>query len=187
MSRGVSTGFNTATAAAHVVQFPLVEMQLASGTLYVCGAAHDVAWGGNTYLSARGLGQIDEIEETDAEVRGLAFVLQGVTPDIIALALTDQSQGRPVIVRHAVLNGATLEVDPNVWTGRIDTIQIIDGPTPAVRVTAEHRLVAWQTPQPVRFSDADQQRLFPGDLFFSHAEATTNAVLVWPAKQFFER
>jgi hypothetical protein len=187
VSRGVSGGFNTATAAAHVVQFPLVEMQLASGTLFVCGAAHDVPWNGNTYLSARGLGQIDEIEETESEIRGLAFTLQGVTPDIISLAMSDQSQGRPVIVRWAVLNGATLEVDANVWTGRIDLMQIVDGPTPSVRVTAEHRLVAWQTPQPVRFSDADQQRLAPGDRFFEHAEATSNAVLVWPSKQFFER
>lgn len=187
MSRGVSSGFNTATAAPHVVQFPLVEMQLATGTLYICGAAHDVTWSGNTYLSARGLGQIEEIEETESEIRGLAFSLQGVTPDIIALALTDQSQNRPVIVRHAVLNGTTLEVDANVWTGRIDTIQIVDGAQPVVRVTAEHRLVAWANAQPVRFSDADQQRISPGDRFFEFAEATSNAVLVWPARQFFER
>lgn len=187
MSRGVSAGFNTATAAPHVVQFPLVEMQLATGTLYICGAAHDVAWNGNLYLSARGLGQIEQIEENESEIRGLAFVLQGVTPDIIALAMSDQSQGRPVIVRMVVLNGTTLEVDANVWTGRVDLMQIVDGAEPAVRVTAEHRLVAWQNPQPVRFSDADQQRLFPGDRFFEHAEATANATLVWPSRQFFER
>lgn len=187
MSRSVSGTFNALASGDHVAAFPLVEMQLATGTLYICGAAHDVSWGGNTYISARGLGQIDAIEETDAEIRGLAFTLQGVTPDIIALALSDQSQGRPVIVRLAVLNGTSLEVDANVWSGLIDTLQIVDGPEPSVRVTAEHRMVTWQSPQIVRFSDADQERIAPGDRFFDQAERTATAVLVWPNKTFFER
>lgn len=187
MSRGVSGTFNTITAGDHVTAFPLVEMQLATGTLYICGAAHDVAWNGNTYISARGLGQIDAIEELDSEIRGLSFTLQGVTPDIIALALSDQSQGRAVIVRLAVLNGTALEVDANAWSGLIDMMQIVDGPEPSIRVTAEHRLVAWQSPQVVRFSDADQERIAPGDRFFDQAERTTTAVLVWPNKTFFER
>lgn len=187
MSRSVSGTFATLLASEHVTAFPLVEMQLATGTLYICGAAHDVTWGGNTYLSARGLGEIEALSETDAEIKGLAFSLQGVTPDIIALCLTDQSQGRPVIVRLAALNGTAIEVDSNVWSGYIDTLSLIDGPQPAVRVTAEHRLISWQQPQPLRFSDADQQRLFPGDRFFEHAEQTVSKTLVWPAKAFFER
>ena len=187
MSRSVTGGFAALLAAEHVVAFPLVEMQLATGTLYICGAAHDVTWGGNTYISARGLGDIEAITETDSEIKGLAFTLQGVTPDIIALALADQSQGRPVTVRLAALSGTTLEVDSNVWSGYIDTLSVIDGPQPVVRVTAEHRLISWQQTQPLRFSDADQQRLHPGDRFFQHAEQTLTKTLVWPSKEFFMR
>lgn len=187
MSRGNTAEFNARLDASHVTHFPLVEMQLVGGTLYICGAPHDVAWNGNTYIAARGLGQIDAIEETETEIKGLAFTLQGVTSDIIALALADQSQGRPVIVRYATLANGTLEVDPNVWTGLLDVPQIVDGPEPVVRYTAEHRLISWASPQPVRFSDADQQRLSPGDRFFEHAEQTATQTLVWPAKAYFER
>jgi hypothetical protein len=187
MSRGVTPTFAARVDSPHVTHFPLVEMQLVGGTLYICGAPHDVTWNGNTYIAARGLGQIETIEESESEIKGLAFTLQGVTSDIIALALADQSQGRPVIVRHATLAGGTLEVDANVWTGLLDVPQIVTGAEPVVRYTAEHRLITWATPQPVRFSDADQQRLSPGDRFFEYAESTGNKILNWPAKVFFER
>jgi hypothetical protein len=187
MSRSISGTLNTLLQATHVAAFPLVDLDLAGGMLRICGAPHDVSWNSNTYLSARGLGQIEAIDETDSEIKGLAFTLQGVTTDIISTALADQSQGRSVVVRFAVLNGTALEVDANVWTGRIDTLQIIDGPQPAIRVTAEHRLIAWQTPQVVRFSDADQKRLAAGDRFFEFAAGLTQATIVWPGKEFFQK
>jgi len=185
MSRGLPGAFATNVEQPHVTSFPLVDLDLSTGMLRICGAPHDVVYGGNTYIAARGLGSIDTITETDAEIQGLAFTLQGVTPDIIALALTDQSQGRSVVVRFATVNAGTLSVDDNVWSGLIDTLTIVDGAAPAVRVTAEHRLITWQTPQPLRFSDADQKRLFPGDTFFSQAEQAVSKQLVWPAKAFF--
>lgn len=189
MTRSLLPALTTNLQQPHVTGFPLVEMQFTSGTVYVCGAAFDVVWNGATWTSVLGLGQMEAVTETDVEVRGLVFTLSGVQASSIALVLSEEAQGRPVIVRFATLDsGGVLTVDSNVWSGTIDTLQIIDGaPTATVRVTAEHRLARWATPNNLRYSSEDQTLIDPTDRFFDYAAQMTQINLVWPNKTFFQR
>jgi hypothetical protein len=189
VSRGIDTGTANAVDAAHIITFPLVEMALDSGGLYLCGAAHDVTYLGNTYTSVYGLGQIEPIEETDTSVMGLAFTLSGVPGSTIAIALGNEVQGRGCAVRMAFIDsGGVLRVDNNVWVGYLDQMTVEDGtPDATIRVTAEHRMVRWDTPRPVRFSHEDQLVLAPGDKFFEYAAALSEQVIVWPNKEFFKQ
>lgn len=189
MSRGVSGAVQTAVGAPHINWFPLVEMALDAGTLYLSGAGHDVTYAGHTYITTNGLGGIEVIRETDAEVAGLAFALSGVFPAVISTVLGSDVQGRAVKLMCAFIDGAgALQVDANVWTGYLDQMTLEDGtPNAAVRVTAEHRLIVWFTPRTVRFSNEDHQSRHPSDRFFEFAAQMTEATFAWPGKEFFKQ
>lgn len=189
MTRSLAAGVTSAIAAAHIESFPLVELGLDSGTLYLCGAAIDVTYSGHTYLAAYGVGQVEAIEETDAGVMGLAFTLSHVPSSSLSLALGTEVQGRSCLVRMAFIDSTgTLNVDTNVWTGYLDQMSVTDdSPYGQIRVTAEHKLIRWDVPKLWRFSDEDQRIVLSTDGFFKNAAATAEATIVWPNKEFFRQ
>lgn len=191
MSRGVGSGVSTAVDARHVKWFPLLELALDSGTQYLAGHNAPVDYGGHTYLAALGLGTIDTIEETDAEVKGLVFTMTAVPSSSVSLSLGTEVQGRGVLLRLAFIDAAgALQVDDNVWSGYLDQAPMEDDPETnrtVIRVTAEHRLVRWDTPRPLRFSDEDQRVISSSDGFFKHTAAIAEATLNWPYKEFFQQ
>lgn len=187
MTRSLSGGFTTALAQPHVTAFPLIELQFLSGTDYLCGLAHDVVHGGNTYLAAGGCIGIEPIVETATQTEGLRITLEGSSAANVALVLSEKVQGRLCTVRLAVLDAAgVLQVDENVWTGLMDTLTLHDDPGQCVAsLTVEHMLATWDRPRVVRYTDAQQQALFPGDLGFQYIEEVAEASIVWPGKEFF--
>lgn len=191
MSRGLVSGVTTAVAGTHVEWFPLLELLLDSGTVYLVGQPNDVSYGGHTYQAALGLGTIDPIEETDAEIKGLAFTMTAVPSSSVSLSLGTEVQGRGVILRLAFIDSSgVLQVDDNVWTGYLDQAPLEDDPETnrtIVRVTAEHRLVRWDTPRPIRFSHEDQLVISGTDGFFKNTAAIADATLNWPYKEFFKQ
>jgi hypothetical protein len=166
----------------------LVRMEFDGGTVYLTDAPHDVEWDGHTWQSLFGMGTVSDIVETDSEVHGLQFTLSGVPTSSIALALTEEIQGRPVSMMLATLSGTTLSVDQNAWAGHLDVMSIgLEGNQATITVTAEHPLARWDQPNLLRFSHADQQRLHPGDMFFEYAERMADTTITWPAKEFFRK
>lgn len=179
----------TALAAANVRMFALLELGFDSGTLYLCDLPFNVPWNGHTYLAAQGIGKIEASTETDSEARGLVFTLSAVNQAIIASALTEDVQGRPALIRIAIVDGETLRVDPNVWSGYLD-VMTVEGENvqePVVRLTAEHQMIAWQQPSGALFSDAEQQVRYPGDKFFEFAAKIADQTIVWPSAEFFKK
>jgi hypothetical protein len=148
-----------------------------------------VVYNGHTYQTALGVGQIEPLEETDAGVMGLAFTLSHVPSSSVSLALGTEVQGRSCVLRMAFIDSTgTLRVDDNVWTGYLDQMTLQDdSPSGGLRVTAEHRLVRWDTPRPIRFSDEDQRAISPADGFFKNSAAVAQATLVWPFKEYFKQ
>lgn len=188
MTRALSASFADALQAGHVNVFPLVEIGFASGTAYLAGLDHSVAYGGNTYAAALGLLGIDPMDETEASVQGLRISIAGALSSNIATALTERVQGRPITVRLAVIDAAgALQVDANVWSGAMDTMQIEDSPDGAtVVIQAEHALALWDKPRPLRYTDAAQQALYPGDKCCEFVASLAEAQIVWPGKAFFK-
>lgn len=186
--RALDADLALALQAAHVTSFLLIELGFDSGVQYLTSLPHDVDYGGHTWTSAQAVGTVEPITETDAGAQGLAFTLSGAPVSEIAGALTEPVQGRPVTVSLVVLDGTALRVDPNVWSGSFDLMTIEDDTAgPLIRVTAEHAMIAWAQPSGLKFSDADQQRLHPGDRFFEFAAQMSQATITWPAKAFFRQ
>lgn len=182
--RSLTAGAAAAFQAAHVDRWLLVEMYLDSGTVYLAGLPFAFDYLGNTYLPVLGLGSVQPMIETDSEVQGLQFTLSGVPESSISLVLSEEVQGRRVLVRQCTLTGTTVDVDDNAWEGTLDVMVVDDaGPTATVTVTAEHALAGWREPRQILHSHEDQQLISPGDKFYEYASGLSTATLVWPGKE----
>jgi hypothetical protein len=181
MARGASTAFVNALIARKTA-FPLVEIDFSTGTEYMCGLDHDVAWNGHTYLGLWGVMSIGQIEETGSSVQGIELRFSGVNSSAMSIALSSSVQGRGVRVRMAALDAANaVQVDSNVWSGLGD-VWTIDESNASIVLTAEHRLAMLDRAKVRRLTDAQQQALYPGDLGCQYAADIENDSLVWPGK-----
>lgn len=187
-ARNVTSAFAAALAAPHVTVFPLVEIGWTSGTQYLAGTDFPVTWSGNTYTPALGLIDIEPVRETGSSYEGMRITLGGVSGASLAVALSEPMQGRPITLRLAALDGSTLVVDPNCWSGLLDVPTVRDGGDEAVvQLQAEHRMATWDRPRTKRYTDAQLQRDYPGDLGLQYVAAMETAQIVWPAASFFEK
>lgn len=106
MSRpGLTDQTAAAAASPHVAWFPLVQMDLDSGTLYLTGTPFDVDYNGITWTSLRGLGSLEKITETADEIAGLRFTLSGIPAAVVAEVQLERYQGRPCTVLWAFMAG----------------------------------------------------------------------------------
>ncbi len=187
MTRALDTPFATALASARLPAFSLIELGFTSGTDYICTLGHDVVYGGNTYIAGQGVLSIAPVTETSGSAQGLQIQIAGAPTANIALALTERVQGRPCTLRMAVIDGSgALQVDTNVWSGLMDTMAIDDSSeSPVVTITAEHMLTVWDRARPVRYTDAQQQALYPGDRCCEFVADLAERQIVWPGKAFF--
>lgn len=187
MTRALAGAFSTALQANRLAAFALVDLGFSSGTDYICTLAHDVVYGGNTYIAGAGVLQIASVTETAGSAQGLQIQIAGAPSANLALALNERVQGRPVTMRMAVIDAAgALQVDTNVWSGLMDTMAIDDsGEQPVVTITAEHMLAIWDRARPVRYTDAQQQVLYAGDRCCEFVADLAERQIVWPGKAFF--
>lgn len=167
----------------------LVEMAL-STQLNLNTTSLDLVYSGTTYYGTKGLGSINAIQETPNEVRQLQFTLSGVPSTAIALALTEQVQGKLVTVKLAVFDPANytiLDVRTR-WAGRLDVMAIDDGSaTGTLTISAEHAGIDLMRPRNVLYTDLDQQRLHPGDTGLQFMNDQVDQNIVWPAASFFKK
>ena len=171
-------------------QIPLVQLveMLFDTPLRFTTAGHNIIWDGDTYAAA-GMGTIDPIEDATGDVQALQFTLPGITPEQIALALTETVEGTTVRVYDAMLDPATGVVADAVlaWSGTLNVPSIEDGATATVIVTAEHRGMLALRPKPSRYTNDEQQRLYPGDTSLDIDPETDAGPIAWPAASFFKQ
>lgn len=191
MSRTVTAGVATAIAQPHVSAAHLVEMQFGSGTVYVTDLPYNIEWNGQTWTGLGHLGQMDVIRESaESEATGMRFTLAGPVAAYLSLALQEQLQGDPILVRVAFFDeNNQIIADPVIeWSGRADTMSVSEGADQAtITVTAESRFADFARPRIRRFSDADQQASYPGDKFFEFLPQMVEKTIIWPAASFFKK
>jgi hypothetical protein len=79
-----------------------------------------------------------------------------------------------------------MAVDPNVWQGLLD-VQRFSESSATVSTTAENRLIEWDRPRLLRFSDEDHRRLYPTDGFFKLAASMAEREIVVFSKEALAR
>lgn len=187
MSRGLSTPQVAAAAGVHRQSVALVEAFFDSGTLRLAIAPWAIVSGGNSYVAAGPLLRIKEVTESTGSVEGMEFTLSGMPPEIIAIATAEPYRGRVIRLLKAYLNADTNQTIGTAITqfvGRMHSMKIGEkNDSCEVIVTAEHYEAELTRATPLRLNDADQQRLYPGDLGCSLAEMMVETQIIFPSKE----
>lgn len=177
-----------AIAAGTVVPALLVEMDLDSGPLYLNHSRLTLVINGVTYGGTHGLGKVAEMSNQGAELPKLTFSLAGSPSDKIALALSEPVQGRPCRVKLALFDnasGTVLDVSKR-FAGWLNVMGIADGVEQSVvTVTAEAGVRDLLRASNLLYSNAHQQALVPGDMFFQYTDGQVEQHIVFPARHWF--
>lgn len=189
-SRSLSTGVAAAIAAPVYRDVYFLSMAFDEGTERACTAPFSIWFDDegtgipNEFLGVGLLGRISAIEES-SELRsyGITASLSGVDPAQAAIVLSTRCQGRPATVNLGFLDaGHVLIADPTpVFPGEMDTMTLSIGSSAEISLAIENPLSRWENPNPAnqRYTDADQQRVYPGDRFYQWASNTVARELIW--------
>ena len=181
MPRTMTPAAETALQQPTVATLSFVKIELASGTLYLTTAAHNVTWDGQTWFGVGRIGEIEPIKEgIESQMYGIRMSLSALPVYMVAAALGESYQGKPVTIWQGLVSGGALVADP-ILAGRyrLDTMEIALGETATVQLTAESRLVDWSRPRIRRYNDADQRARYPDDIGMQYVEQVIEKELIW--------
>jgi len=158
----------------------------------LCSHNVSVDWDGQTWLGAGPLGQVEAVRESSGEIVGLQFQVTGVPTSEISLTLTESARGKPCQLYMGILDPDTHAVldAPLIFPGILDQTTIQDDPTKgtsAIAVSAIHMGKLMSRIKSVRYTDVDQQKLYPGDTSLRFITSQANHQDVWPAAAFFKQ
>lgn len=189
MTRGLTAAALTAITDETVVRTVAVELNFPSGYARWNASPADIIIDGNTFTGVGTLGSITAAEEgTELRAYGLTVKLTGIPRDAIALALSEDYQGRAATVWDVPLNGTTwqpVNAPVVIFRGRMDQMDIALGDTADVSMKLENRLTDWERPKIKRYTDIDQRARDANDGSFRFVAASTDKEIIWPARSFW--
>lgn len=103
----------TAEMAAELASIGMLPCLIArlgfdSGTLYMWNGYGTLTWQGNDYIGGGNLVGVSTNEETqDLEAKGIILTLSGIPSNLISLALTERSRGRPFKMWLGAIDSST--------------------------------------------------------------------------------
>ena len=184
MSRGFPSNVLTALSSDHVALVTFAKLEFPSGTLYLHNSLGTYTWGGNDWLGTGDLGEISQLEE-GAEISPykISLSLSGLDATISGAALTEDYYLQPVTVYLGVLdaNDALIANPTVVWEGAMDQMELsvgaADGDT--IVLTAESELARFDKASNLKYTDAQLQSDFSGDLAFEFMADIEGAKIRW--------
>jgi hypothetical protein len=189
MARDLTTEIAAQFSSQHLAPVFLVDLQFASGWIYLWSGVGAVVWNGNTYLGValpdgQVLGGISSlVESTDVQAQAAVLSLRGIPASAVQQVLAEcrQSYLARIYVGALDLNTGAILPDPfRAWGGTTDVPTITDdGATCTVALTVESRLVDLQRTREWRYTHEDQQLFSPGDLGFIYVAALQDISITW--------
>ena len=181
--RTLSADMVTEVTATQLAPILLANLQF-STPVYLWSGYGQLGFGGVTYLGIGTLGTISPVEETtDLAARGISMRLSGVPTANVALALTENYQGRACTILFGALSptaGALISSPVTVFQGKMDVMQISDdGQSADITMTAESRLMDFKRPREIRYTDEEQQNLFAGDVGLEFVNDIQEKPIYW--------
>lgn len=186
MSRGLTSAQAAAVVAPHRQIFPLIELYFTSGTLLLALGPWDYTSMSGTYIHTGPAAYIKAASESAASQEGLEIGMSGLDTGILQLAATEPYRGKigRILKAYIAVDSNESIGEPVPWfVGRMKSMTITeDNTTASVAIQLEHYESELSKPAPLRYSDADQQRLHPGDTGCQYTASTANATIIWPSK-----
>ncbi len=183
MSRGLTGGMQSAIAAGTIYPILFGWFDFFGGAIYVCTHNQAVSWNAHTWAGLGNFVGISQIRETkEVRANGLTFTLNGIPSSYLTEVLTLRSRARSSALWLGCYNAAgSLIADPvQIFSGRMSQPTINDdGVTSTIALAVESRLVDLQRSRERRYTDADQQYLYPGDTGLQYVAALQEKEIKW--------
>lgn len=166
----------------------LVRMDFDSGTVAWNSGFRNFDYDGATYVASGNLGSIGSVkEEPGVKAAGITITVSGIKPEIVGLLLSESYLGRRCLV-HCALTEEDGLFDPDkcvlLFTGKLDAVTGISGKTASFSISVRSRLSDWERPRVLRYTDADQQKLYPGDKGMEFIPQLSQRKIIWPLATF---
>mgnify|MGYP003672268218 FL=1 len=188
MSRSIGSAFGTQLTSGSLRPFYAIKMNFTSGTLLLATTYANLVIGGNTYLGSGNILSVAPITETsDTRATGLEIVLNGLDTSILSAGLTEDTQGMVVEVYFGVLTttdnaDAVVDTPYQIFSGFIDSMVLQEnGETSNLKFMIENKLITLEIPTDRRYTDQDQQNLFPGDKGCNFVTSLQDKSVAWGA------
>jgi len=184
MSRALPAGV-LALATANPLRFVvLVRLEFDGGTIAFHSGHEEVAFEGETYVPSSNLGEVGTVlESAGTTATTIEVTLSGVSSSLRSLLQSETYMRRPAYI-HLALTDESFTVDPAavflLFSGSIDDIAYQDNGAPTWALTLKSRLADWERNVALRYTDADQQYLYPGDKGLEFVGEIAQKKLVWP-------
>lgn len=172
----------------------LVDFEFDSGILYFTSIPNGKTYLGNTYTYLGALGSVGIVEESDqldpAEYR---IVIGSADPVILSTFLSENAINRKVTCYQALINDDQSFVESGTdlgpwiyFKGSMQPPSIIDGQNPIIEIPIKDELADWDRNITSLYTDAEQQRLHPGDLCLENVSSLAGATIDWPTQELLE-
>jgi hypothetical protein len=185
MTRDVTATNKNALAATNVIPVIFARLDFASGLVLFNTAPFPLTFNSETYIGAGNLGSISVARETNAiEATSITLALSGLTPSLVATALTENYHGRDARIYLGFLNDSNALVDTPLllFRGRMDTMPVKIGKDNVISMQVESRLSDLFRPRIRRYNNQDQKSRYLDDDGFQYAEQMVDKELVWQQK-----
>jgi hypothetical protein len=181
LSAGVLAAINSPVVPKIIY---LVHFDFDAGWLCFNSSFNDIDYDGKTYIAAGNLGTISATEEKGGvQSAGLTVTMSGVYPAMVAALVGEPYLNRPAFIYMAVLgtddsfNSADVRL---MFAGKMDAISGTQGENPSFTVSIRSRLSDWERGRTLRYTDADQQKLYPGDRGMEYIPQLSQTNIIWP-------
>lgn len=185
MARDITTGFETEIEAESLNPCLFIKAEFDSGDINLWSGYGQITFNAETYQGAGQLLAISQIDETqELKANTVNFELSGLPSAIIALALTEDINNRPITCWFGVLDsdGAIIADPYMIFSGRMDTAEInLNGETGKVIVSAESDLIDLRNSRERRYTPEDQKIDYPNDEGFQFVPIIQDITITWGA------
>jgi hypothetical protein len=186
--RSIASAILTALSGETVRVIYLVKLVFDGGTIAWNTGHRDIVYGGTTFT---GLGEMTSIaaakEEPGVSASSISVGISGIKSEIISLLLSEPYINRPAYIYYTLLDDQDKVItgDPVLlFRGSMDSINGEQGASAGFTVEIKSRLADWERPRRNRYSDAEQQKLYPGDKGFEFVGQMEQARIIWPRAAF---
>lgn len=186
MDRGASSGFLAELALPANTPCYLVDVYFDSSTDRMTDAPKNLVIGGNTYYAQGHMLGFSGLNEAEGMyIPNVTVSVSGIDQAFIAIALATPYLDRRLTISKAFITAAGIVADTPVviFDGKMLDMNIADDPNgqTVVTVSATNQFSDFEFTPGRHTNMAEQQALFPGDLFFDFSAEDAKEV-TWGTK-----
>lgn len=182
MGRDISQATIDASKEDVVIPVVMAYLDFSSSPVYVNSSPYSLMHDGNEYLGVGVFGGVSAVKEgTKTQAYGIDLTLSGIPSEFVSISMNEHYQGRDVKVflglldhEHQLINSPV-----NIFSGRMDVMNLEMGETATITVTAESRLADWERVRARRYTHEDQVFRFPDDKGLEFIAVNSDKEIIW--------